>query len=196
MKREAPKKNFSISLEQFKSDIVKAAKKALKQSTHSIREQFGGRKIVYVGIHARRGDYAHNPHLTDFYTNDNVWRAYFLHCINLFRARIDNETTKSVFVMLSDEKLWLKNNFENEPDVGFPGYYSLISEERMPARDMYILMLCKHLIRTYGTFGIWGGFWSKGTVMYSYTGRGFLLYINMCLVVHDYVYDKLYKHML
>ena len=29
--------------------------------------------------------------------------------------------------MLSDEKLWLKNNFENEPDVGFPGYYSLIS---------------------------------------------------------------------
>ena len=67
---------------------------------------------------------------------DNKFNIFYLcraridNKINIFylcRARIDNKTTKSVFVMLSDEKLWLINNFENEPDVGFPGYFSHIS---------------------------------------------------------------------
>ena len=54
-----------------------------------------------------------------------------------YRSRIDNPTTKAVFVMLSDEKNWLKNNFDNEPDIGFPGYYSRLAGVSMFSRIIF-----------------------------------------------------------
>ena len=43
---------------------------------------------------------------------------------NVFRNRIDNETTKAVFYMASEDTKWLKDNFGQEPDIGFPGEIS------------------------------------------------------------------------
>ena len=40
------------------------------------------------------------------------------------RNRIDNETTKTVFYMASEDTKWLKDNFGQEPDIGFPGEIS------------------------------------------------------------------------
>ena len=40
------------------------------------------------------------------------------------RNRIDNETTKAVFYMASEDTEWLKDNFGKEPDIGFPGEIS------------------------------------------------------------------------
>ncbi|XP_023338690.1 uncharacterized protein LOC111709293 isoform X2 [Eurytemora carolleeae] len=107
---------------QFQEDIQNAAFEAMEQSTLKIREKYAGKKIVKIAVHARRGDYLISQmESLNFMRDDEMWREYFFYCINLFRNRFDNETTKTVFYMASEDTKWLKNNFGQEPDIGFPG---------------------------------------------------------------------------
>ncbi|XP_023330071.1 galactoside 2-alpha-L-fucosyltransferase 1 isoform X2 [Eurytemora carolleeae] len=206
---------------QFHNEIQNAAFEAMEQSTVKIREKYNGKKIVKIAVHARRGDYliTQNEKLGIVMRDDEMWRKYFLYCINLFRNRIDNETTKTVFYMASEDTKWLKDNFGQEPDIGFPGEISNlpgigfpgeisnlpgigfpgeisnlpgigfpgeisnlpgigfpgeisnIPDQKMPPRDLFMLIQCDHMIRSYGTYGLWGGLWSTGTVMYATSGQ-------------------------
>ncbi|XP_023330093.1 galactoside 2-alpha-L-fucosyltransferase 1 isoform X5 [Eurytemora carolleeae] len=158
---------------QFHNEIQNAAFEAMEQSTVKIREKYNGKKIVKIAVHARRGDYliTQNEKLGIVMRDDEMWRKYFLYCINLFRNRIDNETTKTVFYMASEDTKWLKDNFGQEPDIGFPGEISNLPDQKMPPRDLFMLIQCDHMIRSYGTYGLWGGLWSTGTVMYATSGQ-------------------------
>jgi len=42
--------------------------------------------------------------------------------------------------------------------------------------------------RSYGTYGLWGGLWSTGTVMYAYTGRHIL--VSTFIVLKKYLYNE------
>ncbi|XP_023324540.1 galactoside 2-alpha-L-fucosyltransferase 2 isoform X2 [Eurytemora carolleeae] len=168
--RDELKKHF-----QFHPEIMKSAKDAINQSTWEIRKNYDDKAIVYVGVHARRGDYLNlkKPEFQDFMADDDVWRQYFSYCFSLIRNRVDHSGNKTIFLMTSEDTDWLKNNFGSEPDVAYPGYYGVedLPGEKMPARDLYLFTQCDHMIRSYGTFGMWGGFWSTGIVLYPYTGR-------------------------
>ncbi|XP_023326709.1 galactoside 2-alpha-L-fucosyltransferase 1 isoform X2 [Eurytemora carolleeae] len=157
----------------FHTEIQNAAFEAMEQSTVKIREKYHGKKIVKIAVHARRGDYlnSQNVKINTIMRDDEMWRKYFFYCINLFRNRIDNESTKTVFYMASEDTKWLKDNFGQEPDIGFPGEISNLPDKKMPSRDLFMLIQCDHMIRSYGTYGLWGGLWSTGTVMYATTGQ-------------------------
>jgi len=96
---------------------------------------------------------------------------YFNYCMDTFREQFDSETRKTIFVMVSNENDWLRNSFGALPDVAFPGQIAVIQDNMMPARDMALMGLCDHLIRSYGTYSLWGGFFSGGIVMSAFSGR-------------------------
>jgi len=157
---------------QFQDAILESARGALEESTQPARGQYEGKEFIYVAVHHRREDYIGHSKLQDFFSNDDIQVEFIEDCMNKYRIKFDSETIKTIFLLLSggDEK-WIRTNFENHPDVAFPGTFAPIEDEQMPGRDMAIFSLCQHVIRTYGTYSIWGGFWSGGTVMSPYTGR-------------------------
>jgi len=96
---------------------------------------------------------------------------FFTSCMDSFREKIDSTEKKTIFVMLSDDIDWFRKYFGEIPDLAFPGPHYPLKEELMAGRDMAIFQLCHHVIRTLGTYSIWGGLWSEGTVLSPYTGK-------------------------
>ena len=45
------------------------------------------------------------------------------------------------------------------------------------------------MTRSFGTFGLWGGMWIKGTVMYAYTGKHIIV-SSLLRVKHKKKYIK------
>jgi len=174
---------------QFKDLILESARAALEQSTQPARGNYSGLglEFIYVAVHHRREDYIGHSRLQDFFENDRIQVDFIENCMNEYRKKFDRDNIKTIFVMQSGgDDEWMRTYFEHHPDVGFPGTFAPIEETgpefvsreghkwslpTMPGRDMAIFSLCQHVIRTYGTYGIWGGFWAGGTVMSPYTGR-------------------------
>jgi len=156
---------------QFQDDVKESAETALFQSSEKARELYGGKELVFVALHCRRGDYVNHFMTKEYYDDEMLWVRYFVYCIKTYRIMLDTDTTKSVFVMLSDDVPWLRKHFESEPDSVFPDNLAPLQGDRMPGRDMAIFSLCAHLIKNVGTYGVWGGFFVNGTIMYPRTGN-------------------------
>jgi len=152
---------------QFKDEIVESSIAAVDLSTESLREKYPNKEFVFIGTHVRRGDYVNNPYyVPEFYTTDQIAVEYITYCMDVYREKIDSETTKTIFLMLSEDTDWLRKNFGNVPDAAYPGDFAVLQDESlMPGRDMAVFKLCDHVIRTWGTYSTWGGLLSGGSVM-------------------------------
>ncbi|XP_052793138.1 galactoside alpha-(1,2)-fucosyltransferase 1-like [Mya arenaria] len=105
-----------------------------------------------VCMHVRRGDLLKKKHINlgynpIDYTFINVSMNYFLH------------TFKNItFVILSDDMSWCKESIKGE-NVVFSPFKEAID-------DFALLMSCKNVVITSGTFGWWGAYLSGGKVVY------------------------------
>merc|ERR1711962_1743994 len=71
---------------------------------------------------------------------------------------------------MSDDSAWydlLINRTTDHHDMALPGQFSQLEDDLMPARDMAIFRHCKHVIRTHGTYSLWGALFSEGSSMYA-----------------------------
>ncbi|XP_075046000.1 galactoside alpha-(1,2)-fucosyltransferase 2-like [Mixophyes fleayi] len=120
----------------------------------------GQRKVTFVGVHVRRGDY-----LTIM---PNVWKGviggkeYLQTAMDYFRHKSD-KYQNPLFIVTSNGMDWCKENINNSlGDVHFVGD----GQESSPARDFALLAHCNHTIMTVGTFGYWAGYLAGGETIY------------------------------
>ncbi|XP_065427100.1 galactoside alpha-(1,2)-fucosyltransferase 2-like isoform X2 [Chrysemys picta bellii] len=115
------------------------------------------RKVTYVGVHVRRGDYV--------WVMPQVWKgvvadkAYLEKAMGYFRAKYQ----EPVFVVTSNGMEWCRENIDaSRGDV----YFSGDGKESSPGKDFALLAHCNHTIMTIGTFGIWAGYLVGGETIY------------------------------
>ena len=105
-----------------------------------------------VGVHVRRGDFlSENSKQKGRTVADG---NYTSKAMNFFRQRYKNVQ----FVICSNDLDWCKNNIFGD-DVIFSNFTEAIL-------DMAVMSLCDHMVITAGSFSWWGGFLSRGTVVY------------------------------
>lgn len=102
-------------------------------------------ELVYVGIHARRGDFLsikemHVP-----------LKGYFEKAMGYFTSSYQNV----VFVIASDDKAWCRDNLSGPRQFLTP---SNLTREQ----DMAILCSCNHTIASVGTYGAWTAYLTGG----------------------------------
>ncbi|XP_023331315.1 galactoside 2-alpha-L-fucosyltransferase 2 isoform X2 [Eurytemora carolleeae] len=161
-------KELSLEL-VYRDDIVAAAKIVRQDLLKKIRKEYSLEEIIFVGIHVRRTDFTEKgigliPE--SMYWFQGVDKMFLLHSMNIFRERFDDSQHKSVFLMLSDDADWVKNNFLHLHDVFLPVHNHNLPENQLPGLDMYLLKSCDHTIRTFGTFGSTGGLQAGGITVY------------------------------
>ena len=78
------------------------------------QEKLTGKELVFVGVHARRGD-----HLSSWlqkFPDSLIGKfeaKYFNHAMDMFRNKYNNGITKVIFIATSDDVDWIKLNFNN-----------------------------------------------------------------------------------
>jgi galactoside 2-L-fucosyltransferase 1/2 len=151
---------------QFKPSIKKQAMEYIQNnSNHSIT----------IGVHIRRGDHINLKYLN--FPPDQ----YFKNAINFYKFKYGN---KIQFIIVSNDFKWCQSQkyFKNT---------HIITEKHPPELDLAILSSCNHVIMSIGTFSWWGGFMSKGDVIYYDNEFDMNHPINKNKVnVHDYYPDE------
>ena len=108
---------------------------------------------VVVGVHIRRGDLESNPFVRTYtiLTPDQ----YVRNAVDYFLAKFEN----AIFIVCSDGMEYAKEimRYRNVTTKFVHG---------TPVQDLAILSSCDHVIMTWGTFGWWAGFLSRGIVTY------------------------------
>eukprot|EP00092_Neocalanus_flemingeri_P031120 GFUD01033803.1.p1 GENE.GFUD01033803.1~~GFUD01033803.1.p1 ORF type:complete len:395 (+),score=73.09 GFUD01033803.1:156-1340(+) len=127
-------------------------------------EQFSG-EIIYIGVHCRRTGYAH--HLSVISNASLVDHHFFDRAFQIYRTRYNTPSTRVIFLAVSDELAWIKENFENHEDVRFGHDFSQgkVNESDLLSFDLCLLAACNHSIHTYGTYGQWGSLLAGGQVI-------------------------------
>lgn len=106
-----------------------------------------------VSIHVRRGDYV----------NDLQWRKvlgdvcdlkYYLKAIELISKEIDNP----LYVIFSDDIIWVKNNFNIKNAIYVEGNINTMSY-----KDMQLMSMCKHNIIANSTFSLMAAWLNQNT---------------------------------
>ena len=111
---------------------------------------------VRVGIHVRRGDMK-NPELIRLgYTVADA--SYFVKAMEVMTSRIDRHLYGVIFVVCSDDPVWVKRNINGSNVVFIRSGDAVV--------DLAILSLCDHVIFTVGTYGWWGAWLAGGMVIY------------------------------
>ena len=148
----------------FKDKLVHMASKILRQITRNISCE-----AVVVGVHVRRGDklrvWRQSNQIRDIlgrYEGD-----YFRYSMNLMRQRYNSQSRKVVFIVTSDDMTWSKTQLGNTSDTFFSADFT-----NAPAKgptslglDLAVLSMANHTIMDYGTFGLWAGLLSGGTIL-------------------------------
>ncbi|UYV62032.1 FUT1 [Cordylochernes scorpioides] len=114
-----------------------------------------GQSTTFVSIHVRRTDY-------------NEWlkrpirrgRLVDMEYFNLAMKYFEDKYEKVVFVVVSDDRKWCKENFGNKSNA------VLAPPASIPAVDMALISRCHHHIMSYGSFGFWGAYLGGGTTVY------------------------------
>ena len=133
------RKTFTI-----KSTFLKKA----EQFTRSLNTD----NKTLIGIHVRRGDFL-GP-VAQTMGRIVVNKGYISKAMDFFRR----QHTYARFVVVSNDIKWCRDNIS-----GTDVFFSNFTE---PILDMAILSLCDHTIISTGTFSWWGGWLSRGTVVY------------------------------
>ena len=73
----------------------------------NIRKDVETQRIIYVGVHDRRTGYA--AHLNDISKGATlVNKKFYQAAFEIYRRRYNSETSKVIFLAVSDEPGWLK----------------------------------------------------------------------------------------
>ena len=128
----------------FKSNVMETAKRFVSHRLPNL--------ITKIGIHVRRGDFLRADYIQDGRVVANA--NYINKAMTFYRRRY----VRTHFVVCGDDVQWCRKNIRSS-DVTF-------SEFKDPVLDMAILSMCDHAIITVGTFSLWAGFLSGGTVVY------------------------------
>ncbi|KAK3095566.1 hypothetical protein FSP39_016161 [Pinctada imbricata] len=145
--------NLVKKLFKFKKKILRKAQQAL--------EPFAKENRPHVGVHIRRSDMSVEKHLKRGY---NVApKSYFEKAFDFFRRNLTNP----LFLIISDDMPWTKENMEQSEDV------KLVSTGS-PSSDLAVIGHCQHAVISSGSYGWWGGYLSGGTVVYfkNFPARG------------------------
>ena len=114
----------------------------LQKIRHSEKNQ----NLIFVGIHARRGDRIQKWKQRKMF-RDTVIGTYegkfFNHAMDIFRSRYNNNNQKVIFLPTSDDYFWIKKHLINKNDIYFSR--ELIKETRvaLPNKNE-ILQLWNH----------------------------------------------------
>lgn len=127
---------------QFKEDVSNRVTRYMKKI------KVGGYKVI--GLHARRGD-----HIALGYMRFPPM-AYFDKARNYFRKKYGRKVR---FIVATNNRSWAKDNFETDDTY-------IISHSKTATEDLAILGACDGVIMSIGTFGWWGGWLSRGPVVY------------------------------
>ncbi|UYV62034.1 FUT1 [Cordylochernes scorpioides] len=78
---------------------------------------------------------------------------------NLAMKYFEDRYEKVVFVVMSDDRKWRKENFANNSNA------VLAPPVSEPAVDMALIFRCHHHIMSYRSFGFWGAYPRGGTTL-------------------------------
>merc|ERR1712013_358859 len=151
----------------------------------------GKSQVVYVGVHARRGDRLQAWKSDHTQLQDTIIGRYegrfFNMAMDQLREEYNKDGQKVVFIATSDDFHWIKKHLVDKQDVFFP--YELVPATRSPlpsnrevgdiwkdellavkgskawGTDLAILSMCNHTIVDYGTFGLWAGLLAGGRII-------------------------------
>ena len=114
----------------FRKRIRTLASKMMKQ----IRAVQSDKNLVFVGIHARRGDRIMKWQERKMFKKSkirvgNYEGKFFNRAMDIFRSKFNNKGQKVIFLPTSDDYFWIKKHLINKKDT----FYSkeLIKEKRM-----------------------------------------------------------------
>merc|ERR1711892_1404044 len=121
--------------------------------------------IIFVGVHGRMTDYAN--HLKSVSGATIVDENYFYRAFDIYRSRYNNDSAKVIFMVVSDNPVWMKEKLGSYDDVKFGLDYrdGKLNDTDMPAYDLCLLSACTHSVHTHGTFGTWGSLFAGGDVI-------------------------------
>ena len=98
------------------------------------RMQGGEKELVFVGIHARRGDRLRKWQARKMFMKSkvrvgNYEGKFFNRAMDIFRSKINDKEKKVIFVPTSDDYFWIKKHLVNKNDTYFSR--ELIKETRV-----------------------------------------------------------------
>ena len=105
--------------------------------------------LTIVGIHHRRGDHLQYEKA---YKIPHITMGYIGPSMDLFRNMFNNTV---MFIYVSDDKEWIKNNMKRDKDV-------IVGSSDSTGDDLALLSLCHHTIMTRGTFSTWAAMLAGG----------------------------------
>ncbi len=111
-------------------------------------------KIVFVGVHVRRGDLT--KHINYAFGNRLPEVSYFIKAMDNFKNTLSD--SRVLFLVGSDDIQWCRKHLYHYEDV------TILDGD--PTSDLAVLSSCDHVIMSVGTFGWWAGFLSRGEVIY------------------------------
>jgi len=98
-----------------------------------------------------------------------VDHMFFDKAFELYRRRYNDDSKKVMFLLVSDDTNWIKENLGKHEDVWFGADYSSnkLSGTNLVGFDLCVLASSDHSIFSYGTFGLWGSLLAGGDVITS-----------------------------
>ena len=101
-----------------------------------------------VGVHVRRTDHI-------LYEKVNgaqpLTARYFKQAMELYHEKLRHP----IFVVVTDDPEWAEREIKRFFKIQFTGFYDVLSQDS-GGLDLAVLTLCNHIVRSRGTFGLWG----------------------------------------
>ena len=136
-------------LENFrlKEKYLQLAKQTIKKLNIS--------KKICVGMHVRKTDYE------DYERSRNLPVTQASFYINAMKSFKKNLGSRVVFLLITDDIRWCKNNLPDRKDLLLVSNPKLSTTDSV-GHDMAIMSLCQHSIVSRGTFSRWAKFLAQG----------------------------------
>ena len=100
----------------FKDRILHLANNFMK----AIKDKLKIKNIIYVGIHARRGDRIQKWRHRAFGSTVGLFEGkFFNEAMDMFRSRYNKPNQKVIFIPTSDDYFWIKKHLVNKNDTYF-----------------------------------------------------------------------------
>ena len=143
------------SMLTFKSSIADAAKRFLdKQRVRYAAD--GSAKVIFIGVHVRRGDIVTDGFLKQGYTTPPV--DYYVKSMKFFGEVFHTNTI--IFVLCTNDANWTQEN------LGTIHGFNIVVTQNDQGLDLAILSHCDHVIMSVGTYSWWAAWLANGMTVY------------------------------
>ena len=115
----------------FNERITYLAQKMLQE----VKQIESAKNLIFVGIHARRGDLIKNRRLVKGSLFGSYESKFFNFAMDIFRERYNNNEQKVVFLPTSDDFMWIKTHLISNNDIYYSRELVKESREALPNRD-------------------------------------------------------------